>query len=590
MTLLFCFAIAFVMLPLELNAQDKSNEGKKIVMPWTKRKQMETNSQKKDYIIDSLLNIIDNYQAQLERESREHQELIDFYKAQDSKVVTAAGLSPEEYTADITDSLLNIWYIYNSLNVNVSSESYDMDNVRFESNVPDSVYIARIQQMNSFITLPYNETVRNYIILYAEKSPTRMKQMLGLAKFYMPIFEETFNRYGLPEELKYMSVIESALNPTAFSRAGAAGIWQFMHTTGKTYGLQINSFVDERYDVVKAADAAARYLKDAYNFFGDWCLAISSYNCGSGNVNKAIRRSGSREFWDIYPYLPRETRGYVPAFVGAMYAFEFHKEHGLMPDNVGMPVHVDTFEVKKMLHFKQINDVVGIPEETLKSLNPQYTHHIIPGADQTYILRIPHIYTAKFVEYEDSVYRYKASELFNPTVLDNIKNFGSANSEQITYRVKKGDYLGKIAARYHVSVNSIKKWNNLRNNNLSIGQRLVIYQKSSKPATSSVQPKEEEKKTEAVAADSTTAVQDSTMAEQSAAVQVQDSVATEQSATVQVQDSVAVQKTVIYTVKSGDTLYDIAQNYPGVSAKDIMILNGVTSKIKPGMRLKIPVK
>ena len=199
--------------------------------------------------------------------------------------------------------------------------NYNMNTVHFTSNVPDEVMIQRLKDMNAFIDLPYNETVKNWMILYSEKMPSRMSQLLGLSEYYMPIFEKTFLHYGLPEELKYLAIIESALNPVAVSRAGATGMWQFMYFTAKNYGLEINSFVDERRDPYKSADAAARYLRDAYSLFGDWSLAISSYNCGAGNVNKAIKRAGgSKEFWDIYPYLPAETRGYVPAMVGAMYA------------------------------------------------------------------------------------------------------------------------------------------------------------------------------------------------------------------------------------------------------------------------------
>ena len=370
---------------------------------------------------------------------------------------------------------------------------------------------------------------------------------------YMPVIEEIFDEHGIPLELKAMAVIESAMNPTAVSRAGAKGMWQFMYSTAKIYGLKIDSFVDERLDPVKAAHAAAEYLKDSYNIFGDWNLAIASYNCGAGNVNRAIRRSGGkRAFWDIYPYLPRETRGYVPAFVGALYTMTYYKEHGIQPTAMEMPVHVDTFKINKMLHFKQVSELVGVPLQELKNLNPQYKHEIVPGNDREYILRIPYNYTNNFIDHEDSLYSYKAKEYFNPVVIKKIKDGG--DGERIIHRVRSGEVLGRIAIRYHVTVSQIKRWNNLRSDNIRIGQRLVIYRGGKGPATTSssgskaaAQPNPKHKSTVPADADYT-----------------------------------------VYTVKSGDSLYLIAKNYPGVSAQNIMDFNGISSRIKPGMKIKIP--
>ena len=661
-TILPCLVLCALAAAPDMTAQ--TNTGKqKLTLPWARKKEAERMAREKDELIDSLLNVIEEYRLELEEETARNRRLEGL--AQGNSRKTGAGICPEDYTIDTSDSLLSLWYVQDLARRNHEGEGYDLETVSFASDVPDSVYKSRLEKMNSFITLPYNQTVRNNIILYSEKMPTKMSQMLSLASYYMPIFEETFSRYGLPEELKYMAVIESALNPTALSRAGAAGIWQFMHQTGKSYGLHIDSFVDERYDVVKATDAAARYLRDAYDIFGDWPLAISSYNCGAGNVNKAIRRSGSREFWDVYEYLPRETRGYVPAFVGAMYAFRYHREHGIPSLPAALPAHVDTFEVHRMLHFDQISAIVGVPVETVKELNPQYLHGIIPGKERPSVLLLPYQYSAKFIEHEDSVYAHRASELFSPSVLDNIKNYGSASSERIVYRVKKGDYLGKIASRYHVSVNNIKKWNNLRSNNLSIGQKLVIYQKgSSKPAApATAKPAETvtQKPTETVtakpaetvtqnpaegraeaavpdslkvsatdsaaetaedgsvkvgnevsdgqgcdsadvtaaenggnrAADDSGAGADSSASGSSkakdAAKQADESAEKDSS----VQASTAgkeAAETAIYVVKKGDTLYGIAAKYPGVSAKSIMDYNGIGSNIRPGMKLRIPVR
>lgn len=466
-------------------------------------------------------------------------------------------VAPEDYRGNLTDSLLSIWYLQrraSELNV-----EYNMDSVKFASDVPDKVFLQRLADLNSYITLPFNETVRNYIILYAEKRKAQMASMLALADYYLPIFEATFNKYGMPEELKYMAVIESAFNPVAVSRAGARGMWQFMYTTAKNYGLTVNSFVDERLDPVKSADAAARYLYDAYKIFGDWNLAISSYNCGAGNVNKAIKRSGSRDFWAVYDFLPRETRGYVPAFVGAMYAFRYYREHGITPDPVRMPAHVDTFHIRKMLHFQQVSELTGVSVDMLRNLNPQYVHDIIPGNEREYVLRLPYQYSGKFIENEDSVYAYKAKELFSPATLQNIAASGSGSvpaGQRITYKVKSGDYLGRIASKYHVTVAQLKEWNHLRSNNLRIGQVLVIYGKGAAPAAK---------------ASSGTAV------------------AKPASAPSKPDPSVSpTGEYVTYVVKEGDSLFRISKNYPGVSADDIMKFNGIGPDIRPGMTIKIP--
>ena len=398
----------------------------------------------------------------------------------DSVSNTSTVLAPSSVPNEVkespapSDSLMDLWYRQRLTPDFLSSQDYDMDAMRFTSNVSDEEMMRRLADMNAYITIPFNETVKNYMILYSEKMPRHMGMMMGRSQYYFPIFEEILAKYGLPLELKYMSIIESNLNPVAESRVGAMGIWQFMYRTAKLYGLKINSFMDERLNVEKSADAAARYLRDAYSVFGDWNLAICSYNCGSGNVNKAIKRAGKSDFWSIYPYLPRETRGYVPAFIGAMYAFHYAREYGLKPADVGMPVAVDTFEIKKNLHFKQISEVVGVPLETVKLLNPQYTHDIIPGKDGTCILNLPYSWTGAFLAAEpDSLYQYRAGELLNEQVLKNIQESGGET--RIAYKVKEGDYLGRIAAKNHCTVAQLKKWNHLRSDKLRIGQILYIY-------------------------------------------------------------------------------------------------------------------
>ena len=345
-----------------------------------------------------------------------------------------------------------------------------------------------------------------------------------------------------------MAVVESMLNPTATSRAGAKGIWQFIYSTGRSYGLEINSYVDERMDVEKAMDAAARYLEDAYRIFGDWTLAMSSYNCGAGNVSKAIRRAGgSMDYWDIYPYLPRETRGYVPAFVGVMYAMTYYKEYGIEPQDVGMPARTDTFEIRKNLHFRQISDVVGVPIQDLENLNPQYFNDIIPGANHSYILKLPSSWTTAFLDTDqDSLYNYKKDSLFSAKVIRDVHNSGKKGSQnRIAYKVRSGDYLGKIAGRYGVSVSQLKKWNNLRSSDIRAGQTLYIYgaSPSASKSSSSVSKSPSSYKTGSY-----------------------------------------------YTVKSGDSLYNIAKLYPGVSAENIKEANGLKNdRIRPGQKLRIPL-
>ena len=543
---IFAVAIAAAFIALTGSAEAEAaqkNDTKKKVSLKSQNESLRTE-------LDSLKAELERCRTELRRTDSMTNELLKFYEPADSSCNQNKII---EYTTEVSDSLLNLWYAH-KLVAEENPELVDMDSVKFQSNVPDSVYIERIAMMNSFITLPYNDIVKNYIIKYSEKMPATMGRILGLCDYYMPIFQEILNKYDMPEELKAMAIIESAMNPLAVSRVGAKGMWQFMYQTAKIYGLHIDSFVDERLDPVKSADAAARYLQDAYKIFGDWNLAIASYNCGAGNVNKAIRRSGSRKFWDIWPYLPRETRGYVPAFVGALYAMNFYKEHGIKPEGVQMPAHVDTFKINRMLHLQQVSELTGAPLDDLKNLNPQYRHEIIPGNDREYILRIPYHYTNAFIDKEDSLYTHKADTYFNPVTIKKIKDGG--DGERILYRVQNGDYLGKIASKYRVSVKQIMKWNNLKSNNIRVGQRLVIYRGGKAPASS-------------------TSSSSSTAKAAPAQKPVVDPSG----------------KFVTYTVQSGDSFYTIAKNFPGVSAQNIMDFNGIdSSKIRPGMQIKIPVK
>ena len=441
------------------------------------------------------------------------------------------------------DSLLSLWYQQRDLNL-MEVEPSDIDTIEMVSDIPDSVYISRLQKLNPYISVPYNRIIRNHIVYYTQKMPEKMERILGLSAYYIPIFEEIFDQYDMPLELTAMAVIESALNPKAVSRARAKGMWQFMYSTAKRYGLTINSYVDERFDPIASAHAAARYLRDSYLIFGDWTLAIASYNCGAGNVNKAIRRSGgSKDFWEIYPYLPRETRGYVPSFFAALYAMRYYKEHNLTPEHIPMPPHTDTIKVNKMLHFEQIAHYTGASIEELRTHNPQYLHDIIPGTEKEYILQLPYQFTGAFIDHEDEIYAYKDSVYFSPAALKKIQQ--SAEPSKIIHRVKRGETLSHIALRYGVSVKNIQRWNGI-GTRIREGQRLAIYTKGNGPATSS------------------------------------------SSSSGKVNTSVS-NGYVMYTVRSGDNLWNIAKKFSGVSVNDLQRLNGLSknSKIYPGKKLKI---
>ncbi len=366
--------------------------------------------------------------------------------------------------------------------VNFSITDYEIDSAKLLSATPDSIYIQRLQKITSPYQLPYNQIVRNYIELYTFRIKEKTESILGLSQYYFPIFEEIFDSYGLPLELKYLAVIESALNPNAVSRAGATGLWQFMYHTGKLYGLKVNSLVDYRRDPIAATHAAARHLKDLYKIYGDWSLVLAAYNCGMGNVNKARRRSGKDDFWSIYYYLPRETRGYVPAFIGAMYAMNYYKEHNLVPPKINFEpfYRYDTIGINRWVHFEQIADVMNIPIDVLRELNPQYRCDIIPGNEQTYYIKLPLQKVDKFLVLQDSIFNYN-SQKYNPAVMVSPESYTKKASikgkTKTYYTVRSGDTLSQIAANHGVRISDIKDWNNLYSNRIRAGQKLVLYKR-----------------------------------------------------------------------------------------------------------------
>lgn len=373
------------------------------------------------------------------------------------------------------DSLLNDWQAktYVSLNEECSTSNV---NPQF----PDSVYISRLTQMPTVMEMAYNDIVRKFIDTYTGRLRKQVAFMLSAANFYMPIFEEALDAYGLPDELKYLPIIESALNPTAVSRAGAAGLWQFMLRTGKLYGLENNSLVDERRDPIKSTWAAARYLKDMYAIYKDWNLVIAAYNCGPGNVNKAIRRAGGKtDYWTIYNYLPRETRGYVPAFIAANYVMTYYCKHNICPMETNIPAATDTVRVNQRIHFRQIAALCNVPVDELKSLNPQYKRQIIPGDTKPQTLCLPQTAIGTFIDKQDSIYAYRRAELFRNRSTVAVKSSAgravAGKGDLIRYKIRNGDTLGAIARRYGVSVRQLRQWNGLRNNNIRAGRTLKIY-------------------------------------------------------------------------------------------------------------------
>lgn len=338
---------------------------------------------------------------------------------------------------------------------------------------PDSVYMARLQSLPNVMEMTYNSIVKSYIEMYARRQK-QVGMMLGIGKtYYFPIFEQALERHGVPLELCCLPVIESALNARATSPVGAAGLWQFMVSTGRIYGLEVNSLVDERRNPVKSSDAAARYLADLYRLYGDWHLVIAAYNCGPGNVAKAIRASGGkRNYWQIYPYLPRETRGYVPIFIAANYIMNFYKEHNICPTEPDHYLLTDTIMVTDRVHLKQIADVAGLSLDQLRFLNPQYRHDIVPGNIKPYPLILPLDNINVYAECRDTILRYMP-ELAKREVRYDPDGYGSGNVRY--HKVRSGDTLGGIAARYRCSVKQLQRWNGLKGTMIRVGQRLRIY-------------------------------------------------------------------------------------------------------------------
>lgn len=385
-------------------------------------------------------------------------------KIEDDSMVVLESMSGE------LDSLLGSWYAQTYLMVDTTCTATAANPV-----FSDTVYTDRLANLPCIVPMTYNQPVRVHIDRYAKQLRHQVSYMLGMMEYYEPLIEQALDVHGVPNELKYLPVVESALNPVATSRVGATGLWQFMYGTGKLYGLKQNSLVDDRRDPVKSTWAAAKYLRTLYDRFGDWSLAIAAYNCGPGNVNKAIYRSGGKTaFWDIYWYLPRETRGYLPAFIAATYIMTYHAEHGICPMESKLPLATDTIMINRLIHFDQIVAVTGIDMETLRGLNPQYKENVIPGKFQPNSLRLPEDKIRDFILSGDSIYNYEREKYFSAEKVKELKN-QALNTGFVIHKIRSGETLSTIARRYRVTITDLKRWNGLKSSNIVAGKTLKIY-------------------------------------------------------------------------------------------------------------------
>lgn len=508
---------------------------------------------------------------------------------------------PESFETDVHKMMQN-WYLTNFADIDREADA------KSSVSPTDEELIMRLAAMPTVIEMPFNSVVRAHIDAYANRRKQLVENMLGMSLYYMPIFEEALDRQGLPMELKYLPVIESALNPDAVSKAGATGLWQFMLPTATGEGLEVNSLVDERRDPRKSSEAAAAYLKKLYDIFGDWSLAIASYNCGPGNVTKALRRAGDgkKDFWQIYPYLPQETKGYLPAFIAANYVMTYYNKHNISPALAKRPVVVDTVHVTRRIHFDQIHDVLGISIDELRALNPQYRQDLIPGDIRPYALALPTLQVYAYVANEDSIANHNACLYARRDVVEPARPGSGSDAkgefieQQVVkwHTVRQGETLASIAKRYGVTAAEIRK-NNKVGKRVTKGQKLKIVTYERKylqpepvvpdsvgveiPDSVALRP---ETVDSLAVTDVQPAVEDSveTVAPEPAKVEAP------KPAPKPVSQAPARPKTVTHRVAKGESLYKIANRY-GTTIDAIKKANNLTNdKIQPGQRLTIPQK
>lgn len=471
-----------------------------------------------------------------------------------SDTVVVYKISDDDAVLRMIDSIMQDKFFQNYALHLLDSNFLTQDSIY---HLEDSIVSLKLAEIASKtpIDLSYNEHVKSFIDLYINKRKTLSSYVLGVAPIYYPLFEEVLDRYNMPLELKHLAIVESALKPSAKSHAGAKGLWQFMYRTGKMYNLNVTSYVDDRMDPYKSTVAACEYMSDLYKLYQDWNLVLAAYNCGPGNVNKAIRRSGGqKDYWKIRPYLPRETRGYVPAFIAVNYMMNYAEDYGIYPKiNKFTNLVVDTVHIKRAMSFTQISEYLNLPKEILKEMNPMYKLDFIPFSEEGNLLALPQEQVGIFLINEKNIY----ADMRRIEVEDSIegKKKEELIPEIIVHRVRKGEFLGYIANQYKVSVRDIMAWNDLRSTRLNIGDQLKIYAKNSTSNSTTNQITKTDTKSE----------------------------------TVENSSEVLDNKYKIHIVKSGDTLWDIARQYENTSVNELRKLNGNINikHLKPGMKLKV---
>jgi len=493
-------------------------------------------------------------------------------------------LIPDDPIAAMLDSLMTMQYFeVNRFTTDTSMlniHKYKADQI---PNFDDFIYEIRLAKLNakSPFDLVYNSAVKGYIDLYSVRKRETVSRMLGLAQIYFPMFEHKLDKYDLPLELKYLAIVESALNPNAVSKSGATGLWQFMYPTGKMYGLDVNSYIDERRDPLKATEAACKYFVDLYKMFNDWQMVLAAYNGGPGTLNKAIRRSGGKKtYWEVRSYLPLETQGYVPAFIAVNYIMNHTTEHNLYPVAPKSCYFLtDTVKIKQQVTFNQIATVLDLSVDDIEYLNPSYKKSIIPVfADRTFGLCLPVSKVGSFINNETIVYSYKSPE----ERMDSLLSAQLILMPEVRkiHKVRKGETMIAVSRKYGCSPDDIATWNHLKKNGaLKPGQKITVYTKQQPSATMVAKAQKQESTVEVVKAE-TIVVNEAVEASQ-----------TSPQAVPVIQNKKANKpKVVYYTVQQGDTLWNIANRYAGVTVADLKKINGLKGKtLKPGMKLKVTV-